>query len=126
MKKTAAAQVVEITSPRVYLAETSGGFLHPQKQRCFCKQCGLEIEEDPLLCFWCMEPLCFACHGSNLGSCHQCIKIIADTKRLGAALSSRRKVKRGGRPKKIRLCKCGCGARLDATTRRQHQREKRR
>jgi hypothetical protein len=64
----------------------------------------------PNHCFWCLEPLCEECSDGLHGACCACVmkirKIIATPK--------------GGRPPKLKLCKCG--VRLDARTRRQHER----
>jgi hypothetical protein len=73
----------------------------------FCKQCGIEIEviEEPGKCFWCILPLCWKCWENGFGQCIKCARTLAETPAVAARrLQAYRKVRAGGRPRKLRRC----------------------
>jgi hypothetical protein len=81
----------------------------------YCVECGILMHtmepESPLLCFWCVGPMCATCHTNLHGACCVCVDKI---KRIIRA-------PKGGRPRKLKMCKCG--NLLDFTTRRRHERK---
>lgn len=88
-----------------------------------CAQCGVLIEQvsEVSRCFWCVEPLCWKCHGMQYGQCTRCarqVNAVSEMAKLSRSMA--RRAKPIGRPPIMKDCP-KCGLALSASDRRTHR-----